>query len=251
MNSRSLAFLSTGHATSQVLENYNTTLTGPALQAAHAELKTRLEEIELLAHQQSEPTVGKTVNRHKLYDEAAEAVRIVARLTLRYARQEGLPEVIDHVEVPARRLTHGRFRHRLEAMQHVEAAATAQAEALVPYGVTPAMLTDVKAKIKAAAERPSAHSAIEQRCVATQRLAAAFAELEELLTNGLDPLMELLRLSHPVEFAAYRQARMVIELPGTPSGATEAKTAADAPAPASTTAAPVVPAHPEVQPLAA
>ena len=91
----------------------------------------------------------------------------------------------------------------------------------------------MKAKIDAAdLVKTLPRSTIVERRVATRTLAGLFRELGELLEIDLDPQMNALRDTAPVDWENYRAAREVIDQPGVRTkpeegGGTTATTTAD------------------------
>lgn len=87
---------------------------------------------------------------------------------------------------------------------------TVNAAALVPYGVTPALITEYQATIAAySASLAKPETAKSQTKTATENLGKLFEEAEELLTKRLDLDIELFKTSKPDFYSQYKMARIV------------------------------------------
>lgn len=244
MNKVQFNLLNTAHAVSTEFETLTATSISPALQAAITALVNLMNQIKQIADVQAIPLKPGTRERNRRFEAAAEKAHLVAQLVLGYALGRNDDTLAGQVDFSASDFRHGRLPRRLQAMRQVHAAAQQHAVALAAFDVTPDLVTDLSAKIAAAeAMIATPRSRIAARRAATENLKQAFAQLERLFENTLDPLMKAHGQTDPNAYTRYLTARRVIDLPGTP---------APAPAAASNNKpTPAVAASSESQPLAA
>lgn len=148
-------------------------------------------------------------------DEAIDLVLVIAGALRSYAATNRRPELLEQASVARRHFGQLRRGQRMQLAQQVLDAAQPLAAELAGYGVTAAMLAELEAKIAAGdAVVLSPRRASARRKAATRALQSNFSAAFTLLREEIDPLIETLRLSDPVVYEAYRDARSVFERAG-------------------------------------
>ncbi len=239
MNAKGSNTLKMGHAVSGALETITSNNDLPALSAKHVVLKTVIRRIIAASAAQSEPTSGNLRLRNKAFAAATDAAVVIVGAVSSYAQEHGLDALIAKIDVTPTDLKTGRVARRVELLQQIHAAATSVLAELADYRVTAAHLTDFQEKIDAAkALLVAPRAGIVARHVATVRLKAELRRLGQLLAREIDPLVEMLRLTAPDDYARYHAARVVVALAGS-SPADHAPEAVAVTAAGSPSAAPV------------
>jgi hypothetical protein len=109
----------------------------------------------------------------------------------------------------------------LPFIDHRRTIITANAAALVDYGITPALMTEWTDAITAfGAFNASPRTAIVSRKTSTAQLRNLFKATQTLLRDTIDPLMLLLKVSHPELYAQYLNSRIIIDRKGPGNGPT-------------------------------
>lgn len=202
------AFLSSPTATSAF----------PALAARLAALITLVGKIIEQAAIQEQPLKGRLDRRDQTLGAVAETAVPVAGAVLSYARATEQPELAAQVENFRSRFGRMRRAERVRIAQRVHDAAVPLAAELADYGLTAAMLEDLRARIEAADKSASApRVTAEDKKVATQQLERIFEQAERLIAE-IDPMLLKLQLTDPATHDRYLAARIVYDRPGARQG---------------------------------
>jgi hypothetical protein len=97
----------------------------------------------------------------------------------------------------------------------IVAKANANAAAIVSYGVTAAMITDLQNAITAySATLAKPNAAKSQTKTATENLSKLFKEADDILNRRLDLDIDLFKTSKPEFYSQYKTARIIISTGG-------------------------------------
>jgi len=121
------------------------------------------------------------------------------------------PELFNSVNYTPTKMKMARDTEIVGICNTILTRATANATALVNYGVTAAMITELQTTIanySATLAKPK--TAITQTKTATENLAKLFKETDNILTKRLDLDIELFKVSKPEFYSQYISSRIVI-----------------------------------------
>ena len=186
-----------------------------ALAAKTALLHTLLTRIDELVETQTLPLAGVLQARDEATNAAIALALAVAGPVRSYAVSHHRLELAALVDLSRRDFLVIRRGERTRLAQRVLDAALPVATELGAYGVTPAMLAELHARIEAsntAVDVPRTTAANKK--VATAGLAAAFKAVDALLKDEIDPMLAVLGLIDPEALARYRVAREIIHRRG-------------------------------------
>lgn len=142
------------------------------------------------------------------------ALFIINRL-LSYGTVTGNAELLGSVKYSASDLKKARDIDAIGICNIVLARATANAAAIVAYGVAATMITDLQAAITAySATLAKPKAARAQTKTATENLSRLFKEADDLLVNRLDLDIELFRVSKPDFYSQYFSSRRITSTGG-------------------------------------
>jgi hypothetical protein len=201
----------------------------PALAAKLATLITLVGNLESLASAQEQPVDGQLEDREQALNEAQDAAIVVAGAVLSYARttrQNDLAAKVRHLRTEFQRT---RRAERMRIAQRVHAAAAPIVTQLADYGLTPAALDDLRAKITAteqAVNAPVSTKAVKK--VSTRELNRVFAQVDDVLAE-IDPMLLKLQSTDPKMHSLYLAARTVFDRPGARQVGDEQPAAASTP----------------------
>ena len=189
-----------------------------ALPAKTATLNALLTRIDDLVETQTRPLVGVLRARDQATNAAIDLALAIAGPVRSYAVSGQRPELAALVDLARRDFLRIRRGERTRLAQRVLDAAQPLATELDAYGVTPAMLAELHARIEAsntAVDVPRTTAANKK--TATAALATVFHAVDTLLKDEIDPMLAVLGTTDPDALARYRIGREVINRPGTRS----------------------------------
>jgi hypothetical protein len=197
-------------------EKYQTTWTTNAVFAATYNLwVAKIPLIETNRDAQTLETTGittdKTAKRATMTDKAL----FIENRLQSYANVTGNPELLESVQYSASDLKKARDTDVVGICNTILAKANANAAAIVNYGVTAAMITDLQAAITAyVATLAKPKAAKSQTKTATENLVGLFRDADDILNKRLDLDIELFKTSKPDFYSQYKTARMIISTGG-------------------------------------
>ena len=201
-------------ASSSVLKSHvERTATIPAFTASIERFDGLLSQIR----DKDKERMGKTSGKMAVKDEAEEALVmatvIVSSALCALARSKGNVQLRDMAHIPESTLRHVRANEQLNMAKLIYDLAKGNEQDLVPFGITPTKLEDLKARIAAydAAIRDVA-SGIAERTGARTAVSDLFVQADEVLKEELDALMQSFRVSDPEFFNDYRAARVIKDI---------------------------------------
>ncbi len=209
-----------------------------ALAPRVAQLNTYIIRINELAAIQDLPLAGPLDARDQAQEAAIKLTLSIAGPVRCYAEANERPELVALVDLSRADFIAIRKSERMRLAKRLLDAATPLAAQLAPFGVSAALLDELRNKINegnSAALVPRTTNADKK--AATVEMADTFSAIEHLLESEIDPLLTVLQATHPLAYTRYRIAREVIDRPGSRSSNAEAP-ADGAPAAATTLVAP-------------
>ncbi len=193
-----------------------------ALPARLTAFVTVIATIDELDRAQNIPTRGKVADRDARLAALVEQVLELAGFAGSYARDHGLRDLEEKVNVSAADFRRLRLARRAGLAQQVHDAIAPLVSHLADYGLTAEMLAALRAAIDAATTAVSEPRAtVTSKRTATEMMAKAFADADTLLEKHIDPLLFPLRKTYPEFYAEYRARREVVARSGGTGGATE------------------------------
>ena len=198
--------------------------------------KNKLAHLKTLAATQAQRLNVAIADRDTALNIAFTAALTIAGIVLSYADAHQLTSLATRVRVRPGDFKAGRMARRLQLAQEVHDAALAVVAQLGDQGVVEATLEEFQAKIDAAAVALTAPRLLTgEKTAATQRLKAAFRDINATLANQINPLLVPLAATHPEFYARYKSARAVVDRSGgrtsNPAKEPELPTVASHPAP--------------------
>ena len=204
-----------------------------ALPARLTAFVTLIATIDELDRAQNIPTHGKVGDRNARLDELIDQTLELAGFALSHARDHGLRDLEEKVNVSAADFRRLRVTRRPGLAQQVHDAIVPIAAPLAGFGVTAETLAAHQAAIDTAtAALSEPRATVAEKRAATAGLVRAFAEADGLLEAHIDALLFPLRKTQPEFHARYRAAREVLARPGvisTPAASAEPAASSAAP----------------------
>lgn len=200
------------YAVIRIVDKYNAVWSpNVPFSTSYALFKTKVTGLETQRNLQMAETVGsakdKAVKRQTLI---TKAYFITARMQS-YAATISNVELAGNVNVPKSEFEKQRDTDLVGLCNNMLARANANAAALVPYGVTAALLTDLQAAITAYSNVISTpRAAIVGVKFATEALKTLFDEASAILTTRMDKDMVLYEFSNVEFYTNYFDARKII-----------------------------------------
>lgn len=197
-------------------EKYQTTWTTNAVFAATYNLwVAKMPLIEQNRDAQTLETTGITTDKTAKRAAMTEKTLFMENRLQSYANVVNNPELLESIKYSASDLKKARDTDVIGICNTVLAKANANAAAIVTYGVTAAMITELQAAITAySATLAKPKAAKSQTKTATENLTKLFKEADELLTKRLDLDIELFKTSKPDFYSQYKTARIIIPTGG-------------------------------------
>ena len=197
-------------------EKYQTTWTTNAVFAATYNLwVAKIPLIEQNRDAQTLETTGITTDKTAKRNSMTEKTLFMINRLQSYANVVNNPELLESIKYSASDLKKSRDTDVIGICNTVVAKANANAAAIVTYGVTAAMITELQAAITAySATLAKPKAAKSQTKTATENLTKLFKEADELLVKRLDLDIELFKTSKPEFYSQYKTARIIIPTGG-------------------------------------
>ena len=197
-------------------EKYQTTWTTNAVFAATYNLwVAKIPLIEQNRDAQTLETTGITTDKTAKRNSMTEKTLFMINRLQSYANVVNNPELLESIKYTASDLKKSRDTDVVGICNTVLAKANANAAAIVTYGVTAAMITELQAAITAySATLAKPKAAKSQTKTATENLTKLFKEADELLVKRLDLDIELFKTSKPEFYSQYKTARIIIPTGG-------------------------------------
>lgn len=177
-------------------------------------LDTAIEAIGDLRDQQEEDTKGVTEDKQNNRQTLEEETYTIASVIIFYASGINNRTLLQKVNFTRSELSRARDNELPGMSEQVHQAAVANAAAILPFGVTATMITDLNTSLQTYVDSISKpRAAISDNSAATEQLPQLFADTTKLLEESLDKGMELYRVSASAFYAAYFNARIIVNSP--------------------------------------
>jgi hypothetical protein len=197
-------------------EKYQATWVTNAVFAATYNLWTaKLPLIEQNRDAQTLETTGITTDKITKRNAMTEKALFIANRLQSYANVTGNTDLLESVQYSASDMKKARDTDVVGICDVILSRANANAAAIVSYGVTAALITDLQTAIttySATLAKPKA--AKSQTKTATENLAKLFKETDDLLNKRLDLDIELFKSTKPEFYSQYKTARMIVPTGG-------------------------------------
>jgi hypothetical protein len=195
-------------------EKYQSTWVANAVFAATYNLwVVKIPLIETNRDAQTLETTGITTDKTAKRAAMTEKTLFMENRLQSYANVVNNPELLESIKYSASDLKKARDTDVIGICNTVLTKATANAAAIVTYGVTAAMITELQAAITAySATLAKPKAAKSQTKTATENITKLFKEADELLTKRLDLDIELFK--KPDFYSQYKTARIIIPTGG-------------------------------------
>lgn len=205
----------------QVLLNVIAATLGiPALVAKLAKLNLQLDRIAKLTTTQSLPLASPIAGRDDRLASTTDRALTIAGLVLSYATDNHRPDIAVLVRLKRSEFRNLRLVERIKLFQRIHDTALPLVPLMADYQLTVETLTEFQDAINVAVKAVDAptSTAAEKR-TATSGLRSAIATVNALLVYEIDPLIELVKDTHPSAYALYQSSRQIFDRPGTHSAA--------------------------------
>jgi hypothetical protein len=181
----------------------------PAAQRAITDFRARLTDLRDAARAQTDYT-PRGQAKDALREALADAAVPVAQALAAWADEHDDLTLEAEMDLTRTDFTRAREQDALDRAALVHAAASARAEDLADFGVTPADLAALDAALDAfAAALSEPRHAIIERVAQTEAIARLFAEIDRILTGRLDRIVA--RFEGTPFHAEYRAARCIVD----------------------------------------
>ncbi|MBK5284629.1 MAG: carboxypeptidase regulatory-like domain-containing protein [Bacteroidia bacterium] len=202
-------------ATADVLQTHNSVWSSNVpFSAAVAELNDNIDDIGDLRDQQETDTTGvtddKDLKRKTLEDQTYTAASII----IFYASTNNKRELLKKVSFNRSALSKARDNELPGMSDQVHQAAADNALAVLPFGWTALMTSDLGTAINDYVDYISKpRAALSETSAATEELPKVYDATTKLLEERLDKGMELYRVTKPDFYAQYFNARIIVNSP--------------------------------------
>jgi len=202
-------------AASDVLHAHDTVWnTNVPFSDAVEELDDDIDAIGNLRDQQEADISGVTDDKDERRVTLENQTYTIASAIVFYASVTNNRELLKKVNFTRSKLEQARDNEVPGMSKQVHQAAAANAAAILPYGVTATMITDLNTAIDAFVEYISKpRAAKSETSAATEQLPQVYTDTDKLLEERLDKGMELYRFSEPDFYTQYFNARIIINSP--------------------------------------
>jgi hypothetical protein len=205
--------LSMYYVVRQVCDTHQSVWVENAVFAATHELwAVKIPMIEANRDAQTLATTGITTDKTAKRAVMTEKALFIANRLQSYATVVNNPALLESVKYSASDLKKARDTEVVGICNTICTKADDNAEALVPYGVTEELISELQEVIAVySATQANPKAAISQTKTATENLARLFKEADILLTKRMDLDIELFKTSNPDFYSQYKTARIITE----------------------------------------
>lgn len=187
-----------------------------AFVAAFNEFKTKTSSIMTTMQQESVNITGITQNKNKWKLTLCQTAADIAGVIYAYAVTTANDPLKQKVNYTYSDLIRTREESLTARCQTIHDAAVENDSALLNYGVTTAMITDLEAAItNFSAQTPKPRVAINERKTLRTNLVALFKETDTILQDRMDKIVVTFKAAHPDFVKTYESARKIVDPPHT------------------------------------
>ncbi len=212
MNSPQEDKLTMYYAVKSTNERFQTTwITNAVYAATYNQWAAKLTLIEQSRDTQTLETTGVTADKKNKRALMVDKAAFIQNRLQSYSNVINNIELLASVSYSPTKMRMARDTDIVGICNTILSRANVNAAAIIPYGVTAVMITELQAAItaySAALAKPT--SAKSQTKNATENLTKFFKEADDLLTKRLDLDIELFRVSKPDFYSQYQTSRIII-----------------------------------------
>ncbi len=202
-------------AVDEVLQTFNAVWVGNVpFAAAVGEFEGNINDIEDLRDQQEEDTKGVTQDKQNKRQALEDQTFTIGSIIVFFASNTNNRKLLEKVNFTRTDLKEARDNELPGMSEQVHQEAVTNAVALLPYGVTPLLITALGNAIAAFVDYISKpRAALIETSAATEQLPPVFVDTDKVLTEKLDGGMELYRVSNNNFYTQYFNARIIVNSP--------------------------------------
>lgn len=204
-------YFSMMYSVKNICEKYQPTWTSiAAFAASYNLLATKFPLIEQNRDAQMLEITGVTTDKNNKRQVMVEKSAFMQNRLQSMANVTNNPELLNSVKYTPTKMKMARNTEIVGICNTILSRANANAAALVNYGVTAALITELQAAIanySTTLSKPK--TAITQSKTATENLVKYFKEADDILTKRMDLDIELFKVSKPEFYSQYQSARIV------------------------------------------
>jgi hypothetical protein len=189
-------------------------ITNVPFSAAVTALEDGIDEIENKRDQQELNITGITEDKSNRRQKLEDDTYTMGNIIVFYASTSNNRELLKQVKFGRSELSKARDNELPGMADQVQAAAAANALALAPFGITPAMITTHQATIDDFVlyiSKPRA--ALANTSAATEEIPSVFKDIDKILEEQLDMGMELYHVSDNDFYTTYFNSRIIVNSP--------------------------------------
>jgi hypothetical protein len=189
---------------------------GAGIQAFAASL-AKLDALVSQIRDKDKERMGKTPGKVAAKDGAEDALTastiLVAAALSALGQTTGNPELKQRAHITESYFRTARSTEQINVANLLYDLGKANQEGLAAFGVTPAMIEELKSRVAAFdAALKDVASGMAERVGARTALAEMFNKADELLREELDPVMHIFRITDPELYNDYRAARVIKDI---------------------------------------
>ena len=204
-------------ATNTVLEENRSLWNGmPPFVSAVELLTDKLAAIDLTARKQQTATAGAALDRAAARERLEDVLFLATEALGVLAHNMGDNTLLDLSDVRPSALQRMTDEQLANHSQSIVAQASSRTAELATLQVTEANLTELSQALATFIQTKSApRAAIANRMAQTDSLPELISDANQILRSQIDRMVSLFQRSHPEFVAAYRAARLIVDLPAT------------------------------------
>ena len=193
--------------------NGSKTASIPAFANILSQFQAAVQEIEQKHREHQTRAKGAAQQKAQLEDEMVDSLVLLAGAMYVYGVQQQDEELKALTRVSESSFKRLRDTDLLNRARSLYSKAEALAANLGDYGIDEARLTAIKEQIDAyAAALENREMVSAEKTAARQALSQAFDQADEILTDMLDPIMEMYRTQDQQFYNQYQSARVIKDL---------------------------------------
>lgn len=202
-----------------IAENNSAWAGFPAFETAVQQLTDKITLLEQSGYNQAFATVGVSALRDAKREAAADRFQAIASSITAYAVVSNKPELIEQMKISKWDLLQGSAVRMLQRVDLIIAKATEHLGELAPYAIDQTVLDElITTRDELNTLLTSPRQAIVSRKTTTAQLTVLSRDINDMIKLRLDNLMEMIKFEHPEFFAAYQNARIIVDTRGRKRG---------------------------------
>lgn len=185
----------------------------PAFESVFITFQSKVDQLEQLGYNQRFLTVGVIPLKNAKREEAGERFHAIVSSIMAYAVISKKVDLYNQMKISKWEIIKGARQDALRTADFILAKATEHLSELAPYGIDQQVVDELQVlRDELYAQLDAPRNAVVERKTATAQLNAITKELNLILKLQLDKLMEIIKADAPEFYAAYKNARITIDL---------------------------------------